>query len=106
MARLKGVVKFSGALAELVAYQLNGMWVVGWKSNLDKKRVKTDPVFKNARKASQEFGDVLYILLLVGLIILGLIFESEFTMILIIARALIFLLVWLFFEWFFGLFGF
>jgi len=56
MARLKGPIKFSGALGELVAYQLNGKWIVRRKSSLDKKRVKSDPAFKNAHKASQEFG--------------------------------------------------
>lgn len=61
---------------------------------------------KKFSRSGVEFGDILYILLLVGLIILGLIFEPELTLILIIAGALIFLLAWLFFEWFFGLFGF
>lgn len=56
MARLEGLIKFSGALGELVAYQRNGKWVVRRKTSLDKKRVKTDPAFQNSRKASQEFG--------------------------------------------------
>lgn len=56
MARLEGIIKFSGALGELVAYQRKGKWVVRRKTSLDKKRVKTDPAFKNSRKASQEFG--------------------------------------------------
>lgn len=56
MARLEGLIKFNGALGELVAYQFNGKWVVRRKSSLDKKRVKSDPAFQNTRMASQEFG--------------------------------------------------
>jgi hypothetical protein len=56
MASLEGIIKFRGALGELVAYQLNGKWVVRKKSSLNKKRVKEDAAFANSRKASQEFG--------------------------------------------------
>lgn len=56
MARLEGIIKFSGALGDLVAYQRNGKWVLRRKSSLTKKRVRNDPAFQRSREASKEFG--------------------------------------------------
>lgn len=56
MARLEGIIKFSGALGDLVAYQRNGKWVLRRKSSLTKKRVSKDPAFQRSREASKEFG--------------------------------------------------
>lgn len=56
MARQEGIIKFSGELGGLVAYQLNGKWVIRRKGNVSKKRYANDPSFDIMRRSNKEFG--------------------------------------------------
>lgn len=56
MARQEGILKFSGELGGLVAYKLNGEWVVRRKGTISKKRYAKDPAFDHMRRSNKEFG--------------------------------------------------
>jgi hypothetical protein len=56
MARLDGIIKFTGAIGDLVAYQFNGEWIIRRKSAIPKERIKKDTAFKRTRESNQEFG--------------------------------------------------
>src|SRR5690606_3838386 len=43
-------------IGDLVAYQLNGEWIIRRKSAIPKERIKNDPAFKRTRESNQEFG--------------------------------------------------
>lgn len=56
MAKLEGIIKFTGAIGDFVAYELNGKWIIRRKSSIPKERIKNDPAFKRTRELNQEFG--------------------------------------------------
>ena len=56
MAKQVGIIKFKGQLAGLVAYQLNGEWILRLRTSVDKKRIQSDPAFEGTRQINKEFG--------------------------------------------------
>lgn len=60
---------------------------------------------KNSYSSGLDVGDILYLILLAVLIVLGLIFEPEITLLLILGGVIIVILAWLFWVWLFGLTG-
>lgn len=56
MARQEGIIKFSGELDGMVAYKLNGKWVMRKKGTISKKRYAKDPSFDQMRRSNKEFG--------------------------------------------------
>ena len=56
MAKNSSLIKISGTLGDLTFYRMDGKDIVRRKTSLNKKRVKSDPAFKNSRKSSAVFG--------------------------------------------------
>jgi hypothetical protein len=56
MARIKGLLKFTGKLGELSAYMTQDGIVLRARSGPDKKQFKNNPAFSAAYKQSLEFG--------------------------------------------------
>lgn len=56
MGKLEGLIKWNGKLDNLVAYQLNGQWVVRTKGTVSKHRYAKDPNFQRMRESNKEFG--------------------------------------------------
>ncbi len=56
MAKQKGQVKLEGKIDDLLAYNLNGEWIIRKKSNISKQRYKKDPAYQQMRESSKEFG--------------------------------------------------
>jgi hypothetical protein len=57
MATQDGHMPYRGTLNNLTGRRLkNGKYVVGKKSSLDKKRVKSDPAFEGSRQSSSRFS--------------------------------------------------
>lgn len=56
MAQQEGIIKFSGKLDDLVAYKLNGKWVIRKNGKVSKERYKKDKSFDLMRRTNKEFG--------------------------------------------------
>ena len=56
MAKYKGLVEFSGAIGDLVFYNLNGTPVVRRKSGFSKEAYQSNPNYQKVRENSSEFG--------------------------------------------------
>ena len=56
MGKLEGMIKWQGKLDNLIAYKLNGKWVVRTKGRISKNRYENDPNYKRVRESNKEFG--------------------------------------------------
>ena len=56
MAQLEGIMKFTGAIGDVVSYELNGKWIIRRKSSVSKERIKNHPNYQRTRELNQEFG--------------------------------------------------
>jgi len=56
MARQKGIIKLKGSIGDITFYKSKDGYIAREKSDIDAKRIATDPAFQRTRENGYEFG--------------------------------------------------